>query len=410
MIARYGKYLLLSLLGYTSVFAENAVCNTGSSYEIIVYSGAVDRKNTIVSFYVPTDFIPGSYRMVSDSNDPVYLQVDERNIGTFIIAELPRGEIKRYLLTTDQQIKNDDVKVVHMIDDLKVTYRINDNDIISYYHNESPLPEGIDTLYTRAGYIHPVRSPSGVILTQDFAEVHPHHYGIWSSWTNVEFNGRRPDFWNVGKETGYVEFESLDETWEGYVHAGLRSRHKYIDFTLGRQITALNEQWEVRVFNISGKYHIFDITVIQTANSSMPVVLPEHEYGGVGFRGHEDWEGRENAFFLTSEGKTRTDAHGTRARWCHIGGYTGSQLAGIAILDHPGNFRHPQPVHVHQTRAFFNYAVIKYGEMVIEPGIPYRMKYRFITYDGEPDPAELDRLWMDFAYPPSITIIKKDQE
>jgi len=410
MIARYGICFLISLIGYISILTGNALCDTGSSYEIAIYSGSVDRKNTVVSFYVPTDVIPGSYRMLSDSNDTVYLQVDERNIGTFIIDKLSRYEIRRYTLAADQLIPGYDVKVMKVIDDLKVTYRINGNDVISYYYNKRPLPAGIDSVYARAGYIHPVLSPSGVILTQDFAEVHPHHHGIWSAWTNVGFNGEKPDFWNVGKETGTVKFESLDDTWEGFVHAGFRSRHRYIDLTSYIPITALNEKWEVRVYNITGYYYIFDVIVTQTANTSMPVVLPEYEYGGIGFRGHEDWEGKDKAFFLTSEGRTRTNGHGTRARWCHIGGYTNDQLAGIAILDHPGNFRHPQPVHIHQTRTFFNYTAVKLGEMKIEPGVPYIMQYRYITYDGEPDPVELDRLWMDYAYPPSTTITRREQE
>lgn len=410
MFIRYGIYLVILLFGYTSILTENALCNAGSLYEIVVYSGTIDRKNTVVSFYVPSDVIAGSYIMKSGSGKPVYLQVDERNVGMFIIDQLPRDEIERYTLAADQSITDYDAKVLQEIDNLKITYRVNGNDVISYYYSERPLPDGIDTVYTRAGYIHPVLTPSGVILTQDFAEVHPHHHGIWSAWTKVEFDGRNPDFWNVGKHTGTVEFESLDNTWAGHVHGGFRSRLIYVDLTPDIPVTALNEQWEVRVYNIAGDYHIFDIKVTQTANTSMPVVLPEYEYGGLGFRGHEDWEGRDNAFFLTSEGKTRTDGHGTPARWCHIGGYTNNQLAGIAILDHPGNFRHPQPMHIHQTRTFFNYAVVKSGELKIEPGIPYRMQYRYITYDGEPDTLEIERLWMDYAYPPSVTIKRSERK
>jgi hypothetical protein len=408
MSVRYGIYILLTLLGCIPILSGRGFCDVASTYEIVVNSGALYRQNSIATFFVPADIIPGSYRMKSYENETVYLQVDEKNVGTFIIDELPTGETRRYVLSADQLVTGNDAYVVNVTDELKITYRINGNDVISYYYNERPLPDGIDTVYLRAGYIHPVRTPSGVILTQDFADVHPHHHGIWSAWANVEFNGRNPDFWNVGKGTGTVVFESLDDVWDGYVHAGFRSRHRYVDLTLGSPVTALNERWEVRVYNISGDYHIFDITVTQTANTSLPVVLPEYDYGGIGFRGHGDWEGRENAFFLTSEGKTRSNGHGTRARWCHIGGYTGDRLAGITILDHPGNFRHPQPVHIHQTRTFFNYAAVKPGKMKIEPGVPYIMQYRYVAYDGEPDHAELDRLWMDYAYPPLITITRSE--
>jgi hypothetical protein len=39
------------------------------------------------------------------------------------------------------------------------------------------------------------------------------------------------------------------------------------------------------------------------------------------------------------------------------------------------------------------------------------MRYRYITYDGEPDPSELERLWLDYAYPPAVSItVKNDVE
>ena len=44
------------------------------------------------------------------------------------------------------------------------------------------------------------------------------------------------------------------------------------------------------------------------------------------------------------------------------------------------------------------------GEMTIEPGSPYVAKYRYVTYDGEPDVDLLNRLWRDYAYPPAVTV------
>jgi hypothetical protein len=403
--------ILVSLLGCIPIVTDNAFSDDKPPYEVVIMSGAIDRHNSIVSFYVPTEIPPGTYFLQEETKNYNVLQVDLQNIGWLIIDELPRYRILRYTLFPDLHAVSDEGIIWKEIGDRKVTFHIKENGVFSYYLKEPPPPDGVDSIYTRAGYIHPVRTPAGVMVTQDFAEVHPHHHGIWSAWTNVEFEGRKPDFWNVGKGTGSVVFDSLDEIWGGLVQAGFRSRLRYVDHTSLNPVTVLNEHWTVRLYNIEGEYHIFDIEVTQTANTSNPVILPEYEYGGIGFRGHEDWEGENNAFFLTSEGRARDDGHGTRGRWCHIGGYTGGQLAGIAILDHPGNFRHPQPMHIHPRRTFFNYAAVKLGSMSIEPGNPYRMRYRYITYDGEPDPSELERLWLDYAYPPAVSItVKNDVE
>ncbi len=391
--------------------SENMICSEEKpQYEVIVAAGAVDRNNSIVTFFVPYELAAGVYKMQDGKNNEVVVQVDDRNKGVFVIDHLPSGETRRYTLTAETTFVINEKVVKQEIDDHTISFLVSDNEVLSYIHRARPVPDEVDSMYTRAGYIHPVRTPAGVILTQEFAEVHPHHYGIWSAWTNVEFQGRTPDFWNVGKGTGRVEFESLDTVWEGTVHGGFESRHLYVDLMSSTPVTALNETWEVHLYNVDDKYHIFDVEITQTTNTNHPVMLPEYEYGGVGFRGHNDWEGEENAFFLTSEGKTRENGHGTRARWCHIGGTSGDHLAGIAILDHPGNFRHPQPMYVHGHRTFFNFAVVQQGDMIIQPGDPYRMQYRFITYDGEPDPREIDRLWYDYAYPPSVSITRINED
>ena len=65
-------------------------------------------------------------------------------------------------------------------------------------------------------------------------------------------------------------------------------------------------------------------------------------------------------------------------------------MAGIAILDHPSNFRHPQPTRLNPDNPFFNYAPSVAGEWRIEPGAPYVSRYRFVTYEGEADRALLE--------------------
>ena len=40
----------------------------------------------------------------------------------------------------------------------------------------------------------------------------------------------------------------------------------------------------------------------------------------------------------------------------------------------------------------------------IVPGKPYVARYRFIVADGAPDAAQLNRLWADYATPPTVTV------
>jgi hypothetical protein len=78
--------------------------------------------------------------------------------------------------------------------------------------------------------------------------------------------------------------------------------------------------------------------------------------------------------------------------------------AGIAILCHPSNFRAPQPMRLHPTEPFFNYAPQEAGDMEIAPGQTYVARYRFVVHDGPPNKELIDRLWNDYAHPPGAKL------
>lgn len=378
------------------------------TYSVTVSAGEIDRSESIVSFYFPETVDPGVYRLQNDESDTINLQVDEENRGWFILNQLSAGESRTYQFRQEPVTISPAVST--RIDANTITFSTNGNDVISYFHGFNNPPEELDERYKRGGYIHPVLSPDGVVLTNHLnADQHAHHSGIWSAWTNTEFQGRTPDFWNVHLNTGRVDQQdSLDVAWEGPVHAGFRAKHHFVDLSASVPVIALNEEWEVRVYPSSAgeNIHVFDLKVTQTTNTAQPLILPEYRYGGVGFRGHVDWDDPDNATFLTSGGLGR-DGHGTRVRWTHIGGHSEGELAGISILGHPSNYRHPQPVRIHPDEPFFNYAPVQLGDMSIEPGSPYVVQYRYITYDGEPDTELIDQMWQDYAYPVGITLKKQ---
>ncbi|MEX0646863.1 MAG: PmoA family protein [Balneolaceae bacterium] len=373
------------------------------SYQVTVSAGDIDRSESIVSFYFPDETEQGIYQMTGDSGESVTLQVEENNRGWFILDELAAGSSRTYQV---EKAAESGSVVTTSFDSSTVTFKADGRDVISYYHGENSPPDELDDRYKRGGYIHPVKSPAGVVLTAHLNPQHPHHSGIWSAWTNTEFEGHTPDFWNVHLNTGRVDLaDSLEAAWEGPVHGGFRTKHHFINLSGSEPEIALNEEWNVKIYPSAGggNLHVFDLKVTQTVNTGKPLFLPQYRYGGVGFRGHKDWDDPENGTFLTSEGLGR-DGHGTRVRWTHIGGHSNGELAGIAILSHPSNFRHPQTVRIHPDEPFFNYAPAQLGDMSIEPGSPYVVRYRYITYDGEPDPELIDRLWWDYAYPPSVTV------
>ncbi len=281
--------------------------------------------------------------------------------------------------------------------------------LFSYQAEPGELPRAdIKNAFQRGGYLHPVHTASGAIVTDDFPPNHIHHHGIWGAWTHTEFQGRKPDFWNMGDGKGRVEFVALDESWDGPVHAGFRARHRFVDLTAQPPVAALHETWTVTTYaapaEASGTW-VFDLVSEQRCATPDPLRLPEYRYGGIGLRGNRAWNGATNAQFLTANGESdRVKGHATRARWCDLSGLVNGRRAGIAVLGHPSNFRFPEPMRIHPDEPFFNFAPQQAGDMELKPDEVYVSRYRFVVHDGAPDPATLNRLWNDFASPPKVTL------
>jgi hypothetical protein len=398
---------IVALLGLLVGAGGASAQSSGATYEVTVAAGDLDRQETVVSFSLPSELPAPDYHLEAPDGTAVPLQVGDTR-AWFVLDRLGAGQERTYRLVAGS-IADGGVDLSRQARSIGLS--IDEQPVVRYWVDERPLPRPeLDSIYLRGGYLHPVRTPSGRVVTGDYAEGHPHHHGVWSAWTNTEFRGRTPDFWNMQQGTGAVVPMALDSTWSGPVQAGLTARHRYVDDSAPEPTTALYEEWTVRVYDVSAPggtdYRLFDLRVAQTTASSSPLVLPPYHYGGVAVRGRDAWYGADNAHFLTSAGRDRSDGNETRARWTYIGGKVDGARAGIAMLSHPDNVRAPQPVRIHPEMPYFCYAPSQLGRWAIEPGRPHVARYRFVAFDGPPDPERLDRLWTDYAYPPAVTVTR----
>lgn len=292
------------------------------------------------------------------------------------------------------------------LDDRALEIEVRDRTVFRYNVAHVDPPEGVDKLFLRNAYIHPLFSPRGKLLTEDFPSDHYHHKGIWFPWTRTRFDGHPVDFWNLGEGQGTVRFAGFESLAGGPVFAGFVARHEHVDLTQGpRGKVALTETWDVRVWNVGGPdagYWLFDLVSTQRCASDSPLVLEEYRYGGLGFRGAKEWKD-ENYRALSSEGKTHLDGHTTKAKWCDHAGAIDGEWAGVTVMDHPENFRFPQPMRLwDKGGAFFNYAPVQSGEFAIEPGKDYVSRYRFFVHEGEVDRDWVERKWKEWGEPAGV--------
>lgn len=376
------------------------------SFTLTIDAGDVRREQSVATFPLPA--AGGNWRLRDGAGREVPLQVRGKE-AAFVIGELAAGAKATYRLEAGTSAKSGEGVRLERADG-RIAATVGRAAVLSFQEQPAtPANPKIKDVYKRGGYIHPVFSPGGIRVTDDYPADHFHHHGIWFAWVKTEYEGRHPDFWNVGDDTGRIDFQGVGEFWSGSVHGGLTAKFQSIDLKAPAPKPVVDEQWEVRVYTVgegARRYRMFDLVSTQRILGDSPLKLPVYRYGGVGIRGHEQWIGKgDKTKFLTSTGeRDRIKAHESRAAWCHMGGLVDGKPTGIATLAHPANFRSPEPMRVNPNIPFLNFAPSQAGDWEMVPGKTYVWRYRFIVQDGEPDQAWLESRWQDYAKPVAVTI------
>ena len=264
--------------------------------------------------------------------------------------------------------------------------------VLRYHKKDSAVPEGVDPVYRRSGYIHPVMTPDGREVTGDFTPGHLHHHGIFMAWTSGEYRGKKIDFWNQQKKQGRVAHRKVLGTEEGDGFVSFKVELSHFDQRDDdREI--LREEWKVTVRLLDGGFYQFDIDSCQRLIGDDPLVVKKHHYGGMAIRGTRVWMGEEACKFLTSEGKARVEANHTRPDWVMMSGEIEGKPAAIAVMGAAKNFRAPQPVRIFPDEPYFCFAPMVEGDFSIEKGEEFRSSYRFLVAGKEMEKAWLDERW-----------------
>ena len=247
------------------------------------------------------------------------------------------------------------------------------------------LADGLPEYYTRSGFIHPVHSPSGQIVSDDFPVGYSHQNGFFSAWTNTTFRDSFTDFWNTHKELATTEHVDVLETQKKDGIIGFKARAQQRSLEFGQ---VLEEDLTVRVHDRDDVF-VWDVRSEQTNVTQDTLFLNKHLYGGLGVRGSKHWNAKDTtnflgpADFLTSDGLTRDSANHTRPEWTAIYGDLPGGKAGMAVIPHPENFRWPVPVRVHPNLPYFSVSPVTEEGFFIAPGETYLARYRVVVFDGE---------------------------
>jgi len=397
-------------LPITLIFIILSACQQPiASFEF--FSGEVDRSFSPIHFNIDLEISHhGNYYLENVEGGKRYpvqavsetewvTILDHFPANTRITLELKEGDFNNTLFHTVNIIENEE--------GIEIT---KDGKPFLFYQSQTTGPEGNQPeYYKRSGFIHPLYSPGGAILTDGFPEGHTHQNGIFNAWTNTTFKNEKVDFWNRQEELGTISHMETLQVNEGRLIGQFSTRLSHISLEHGE---VLEEEWQITIYPIK-QYHLFDIRSEQVNTSQDTLFLNEYLYGGMAFRGSKEWNRDDDDHFtntweiLTNEGSDNETANHTKASWVDASGMINGKKAGLTVLGFPDNFRAPQAVRVHPQMPYWVYSPVVEGPFYIAPGQKYVSRYRYLAHDGQLDKKELDVIYADLQHPVEVRTLSK---
>ncbi len=288
-----------------------------------------------------------------------------------------------------------------------IDFLLENQRVLTYQTATADVPPGVKAAFKKSGFIHPLTSPSGQVLTRIQPPDHYHHFGIWGPWTRATINGREVDFWNLGDEKGRVDYSHVLSKKQAGGAAELNVRQNHMDLKAPEnQQLAIEEDLRIKVKPADKGRYMVDYTTTISTKIPGGILLDDYRYGGgIGFRATEVW-GDANSTILTSEGKDRKDADGSNAKWVIVKGKTAdvSGQSGILFLSHNTNKSHPEPLRVWplgqykgEGNVFIEFCPIRHESWEIQPNERNTLKYRMIVFDGDLTAEEAEAYWKAFV-------------
>ena len=257
-------------------------------------------------------------------------------------------------------------------------------------------------------YLHPLRTASGKIVTRHYpmenvegeSKDHPHHRGLW--FTHGDVNGW--DFWaneptQRGKK-GKVVLNKVLEARSGKTGV-IKAIFDWID---GDGKTVLTETRSM-VFYPDAKQRMVDFDI--ELKGATAAKFGDTKEGCFAIRLATPLEGKHTGKMVDSEGReTEKNVWGKRAAWVDYAGEIDGEKIGIAIMDHPGNPRHPTYWHSRDYGLFaaniwgvhdFERDKTKDGSMTLEPGQTWRFRYRVLIHPGDSKAGGIAAMYSRYA-------------
>jgi hypothetical protein len=246
---------------------------------------------------------------------------------------------------------------------------------------------------SRRPFLHPVRAPSGAVLTRDAPADHPWHHGLW--FTIKFVNGE--NFWEEYDAYGvlrHVGEPSVSPTsLSGTVHWTRPDRETVV----------IDDERRLAHVDLGADAYAIDFSLRLTPRADVLLDRTPFTtwggYGGLALRGRPDWEDTR----LVIANDTGGDMlRGERSDWCDLSGHVDGTEAGILLLYGAGNPRSPVPWYGTTRSAnygdegwsnFLNAAFLWDEPLLVAAGETLPFDFRVVVHDGTWHAARCAAAW-----------------
>jgi Family of unknown function (DUF6807) len=283
--------------------------------------------------------------------------------------------------------------------------------IVTVYFDTEVMTEFVYNMYAKP-ILWPLRGPGGVTLTRDWpmkpdtdgeSKDHPHHKSVW--FTHGAVNG--VDFWSENDKAGKVVTQAVTKAAIEDGAAVIESKNNWI--APGGKVVC-TDVTTIRC-GLEGETRFLDFEISITASSG-DVTFGDTKEGTMAIRTRPELNLEANKLAagqcVNSEGVTGKALWGQKARWVDYWAPIQGKVLGIALLDHPGNLRHPTTWHAREygliaANPFGLHDFSKgkepknAGDFILKAGQSQKWRYRLLLHSGDAQAAAIEAAWKKWA-------------
>ena len=264
-------------------------------------------------------------------------------------------------------------------------------------------------------FLHPLRSPSGVVVTRGFpveeiegeSRDHRWHRGLFFGHGDIQ----GIDFWReIGPEkkrfplpVGSIVLRALAPA-QKLEDAAVVAATFDLQAPGPRRMGSLRQRYR---FHKLGKHNAIDARMTLTADAGQSLKMGDTEEGTFAIRVAPGLRQDQGATLRNAQGLVGTEnIWGEASQWVDYSGRVEGQTVGIAIFDHPSNPKHPTHWHARGYGLFsanpfgehdFYGDPIRDGSLTIEDGKTLTLRYRVVVHEGDGASLDLESLYRSYA-------------